>query len=537
VTFDHILLVWLAPAVALGFFGLGAWARTRRVRHARRWSRELARTAAANGRWTPLTFGLAALCIALALAGPRWGSRVVTTETKALNVVFAVDISRSMLAEDVAPSRLERAKREARRLVHDLAGDRIGLIAFAGGSYILTPLTVDGSAVELLLDALDPGIASSGGTEMSRALRQGRDLLFGAEDVADRVLVVFTDGETHDTLPAVLSAATRLGRDGVRLILVAEGGREPVPIPIRSPAGELLGYQRDPMSVVVQTSRRDDVLSQVADAAHGVVVAADLEDQAGTVRELVADYQRAPQSATTTRRNVSRAWVPALVALLLLLGQTMTRRTLALAGFALMVGARAAQAQGPVNSADAAWRRGAFREAAREYLAQVQRGEGGDTTWLNLGTAALAVGDTTLAHRALARAAQSLEPEVRFRGLYNLGLLELRLAKADSARQREHLDAALRHYRAALSLKPGSDDARWNFELAIRRLPPPPSGGGAGGGGGGREPPQEPPPPTGMSVAQARQLLASIAEAERETRRQQARRNRQAIETRGRREW
>src|SRR5574341_1032652 len=102
-----------------------------------------------------------------------------------------------MLAEDASPNRLARAVREARRLVQDLEGDRVGLIAFAGASYILSPLSADASAIALFLDALDPEIASAGGTALVPALRQGGELLGATTEVTDRVLVVFTDGEAH----------------------------------------------------------------------------------------------------------------------------------------------------------------------------------------------------------------------------------------------------------------------------------------------------------------------------------------------------
>ncbi len=120
------------------------------------------RVGALRGGSGPWLVGIALLCGAVAVAGPRGGRTSVKTEARALSLVIATDISRSMLAEDVQPSRLGRAKREARRLVQDLDGDRLGLIAFAGRSYILTPLTVDGGAVSLYLDGLDPDLASEG---------------------------------------------------------------------------------------------------------------------------------------------------------------------------------------------------------------------------------------------------------------------------------------------------------------------------------------------------------------------------------------
>ena len=195
IQFDAPIVLWLSPVAALLMGLLALWARGARIRHARRWSRPLAVKAARTGRFGWLLLGASALAACVALSGPRWGSRVVTAETKGLNVLLAVDVSRSMLAEDASPSRLERAKEQVRRLVHQLDGDRVGLVAFAGQSFILSPLTVDGSALLMLVDALDPDLTSASGTDLGRVLLQGRDLLFAGDPIADRVLVVFSDGE------------------------------------------------------------------------------------------------------------------------------------------------------------------------------------------------------------------------------------------------------------------------------------------------------------------------------------------------------
>ena len=216
--FETPLLLALTPVLAL-LFGVVAWlARRRRVRLADAWSRGLGRSARGRLRRGWLLAGLAALFAGVALAGPRAGRARVSTETQSLNLVLAVDISRSMLAEDARPNRLQRAVRESRRLVQDLAGDRLGVIAFAGRSYILTPLTVDGSAVRMYLDGLDPDLASEGGSSLAAVLQQGGQLLAAGGDGADRVLVVFTDGEAHDSLPDVIAAAEALRTRGVRLV-------------------------------------------------------------------------------------------------------------------------------------------------------------------------------------------------------------------------------------------------------------------------------------------------------------------------------
>ena len=537
--FDNVLLLYAAPLVASLVAALAYWARRSRVARASQWSTALGTQAAGHGRWGILLLGLASLAIVVALSGPRWGTRVVETETKGLDLIIAIDISRSMLAEDTEPSRLERAKREARRLIHDLSGDRIGLVAFAGQSYVMSPLTVDGSALHLLVDALDPDVASSGGSNFALALGQGHDLLLAGNDVADRVLVVFSDGEAHDSLPQIIDRAARLRRDGVHLVLVAEGGRDGVRIPVRDFDGQLVGHQLDPGGEYVETRRRDDILTAVADAAQGVLVSAEVGDQAGRVRELVAAFKRTPLATTTAAQDISRAWVPIMAALVLLLLHTATRRTTALAGVLLaLVFGDGTSAQNPANTADEAWLKGRFERAAALYRLQATSGQGGDTTWFNVGTAAMAAGDTALARAALDISARSIEPDIRFGSRYNLGLLELRLAVADSAHLVAHLDAARSHYREALLLRPSDSSSKWNLELANRMRPPPDEGASddqQNSGSGQEDTPQA--EPQGLSIGQAEQILNSIAEEERRTLLRRNRNNSQVREARGRRDW
>ena len=535
ITFDAPVVVALAPVVAAAVWSAGAWARRIRLRRAAAWSEATARIARSAGQFGAPALGLAAGLAAVALSGPRWGEERIVTETRGLNLVLAIDISRSMLAEDVKPSRLRRALREARRLVQDLDGDRLGLSAFAGTSYILSPLSVDGSALTLYLDALDPDVASEGGTSLAPALAQGIDLLHASPEIADRVLVMFTDGEAHDSLEQAVQEARRLAGLGIHLILVAEGGKQPTKIPVRDDRGTLVSWQQDESGNQILTSRRDDLLGAIADAAQGTIVAAELPDQAGAVRDLVASYKRATATESRTQHGRPRAWIPLLLAGLVLAAQTFTRRTAALIGLLLCV-VPALHAQRPRSPAEKAWDKGDSRAAAAAYLAELKSHGDDDTAWYNTGTAALAAGDPALARAALARAASSLDPDLRFRALYNLGLLGLREAKADSVNREAHLADAERAYREALLLQPHHIRAKWNLEL-VNRLrggggqntpnpPPPPSGGG---GGGAAQPP--PPPPrggSGMSESQADQVLQSIGQEELRTRRDRTGRTRRA---------
>lgn len=519
-------LLLLAPVVAIIVAILLVVVRRRRVALARAWSRALADRTARHGRWTPLLLGLVVLCALVALSGPRGGRARVTSETHALSLVLAVDISRSMLAEDVAPSRLDRAVREARRLVQDSEGDRIGVIAFAGRSYILTPLTVDGGSVRMFLDALDPDLASEGGSNLGAVFRQGGQLLAASEELGDRVLVVFTDGESHDSSDAMLAAAEELEEQGVRLVLVAEGGTEPVRIPIRDSAGTLIEYKLDAAGAVVQTARNDALLQRAAEAADGTLVPADAPDQAGAVAALLANYKRSPTTETRASDLLPRAWIPLLGALLLLAAHTLTRRGASLFVLALVLPLPLA-AQRP-SAAQRALEEGRAAEAAAAWLDDASGTVARDTAFYNAGTAALEAGRLDVARGALAEAARSLDPALRYRALYNLGLVNLVEARQDTARAQALLASAVTQFREALLLEPGSARAKWNLELAERLRPPEPppasGGGGGGGGGGGSTAPPEPPPPSGgMSEQQAEQILESMAREERATREGQQR--------------
>ena len=551
--FDAPVVLAVAPLVGGAVWFAAAWARRVRIRRAALWSEETVRRALGAGRFGPTALAVAAFLGVVALAGPRWGEATIVAETRALSVVMAMDISRSMLAEDASPSRLGRALREGRRLVQDLDGDWVGLLAFAGSSYILSPLSIDGSALTLYLDALDPEVASEGGTGLAGALRQGGELLRASSDLADRVLVVFTDGEAHDSLAAVTEQAQRLHAAGIKLILVAEGGRTPSRIPVRDEHGALLTYQRDEDGRVIQTSRRDDILGAIADAAQGTLVAADLPDQAGAVRDLVASYRRARASEARTEQGKLRAWLPLLGAVVLLVTQAVTRRTAALIGLALWCllppPARAQQPARPRSAAERAWDRHDLAGARAAYLAELAARRKDDTAWYNAGTAALADSDAETARGSLTHAAASLDPDVRFRALFNLGLLALREAMTDSAARDVRLADAERAYREALLLRPHDLGAKWNLELAVRHQhggsssrSNPPSGGSGGpqsGGGGGSSRGRAQGGAGvqgGMSPAQADQVLRSIGQQELKTRRDRTGQTRRAAEP-GVKDW
>ena len=534
--FDSIPLLVLAPVLAALLTLLAVLVRRARLRATARWTPSLL-ALSPRGRLAPWLVGTAGLFAGIGAAGPRWGRTVSEMQGRALNLAVGIDISRSMLAEDVQPNRLQRAIREARRLVQDARGDRLALLAFAGRSYILTPLTLDDAAVSLQLDALDPEIASEGGTELADVLTQGKDLLTAAAEGGAKVLVVFTDGETHDSVDLAVSAAKALGSAGVTLIMVGEGDTLGTRIPLRDENGQLTGYKTDNEGQIVRTWRRDDVLKSVTDAANGLLVSGNSSDQAGAVRRVVDGLERA---ATRERRRedlTPRGWLFGLGAVLMLGLQIVLRRGPALAVLLLgVLFGRRAEAQRP-SSGDRLLRRGDTAGAALAFVRDASKRVSADTALFNAGTAALARHELGASAQWLAGAARSLDPELRFRALYNLGLAALLQSLRDSTKRSELRDEAATRLREALLLRPESREAKWNLELAENPIPPP------SGGGGAKQPkpprqtqPNPNPRSSAISPSEAEQILNSVERTERDVRAEQSRR-RKVAHSAGTKDW
>ncbi len=519
--FERPLLLWVSPLVGLLILLLAMHARRVRLRASAAWSAPLGELASRTGRGSPYLLAAAALLTTIGLAAPRWGLASDAAESRAINVVIVMDISRSMLARDAVPDRLTRAIQVARRLVQDLSGDRLGLVAFAARPYLMSPLTLDQTAIALQLDALDPNVASDGGSSLGAAIALAHEVLTQASEGGDRAVVVLTDGESFDGESTVTGAAGGLEKDRISLITVPFGQTAGVRIPDEAGSWHLDADGRE-----VITRRDDAILAAMTDAAGGELISPDAPDPAGDVRRSLDRLDRAAVRDQLAADLVPRGWLFAVAALVLLVIQTLRLRTAALIGIALCV-TPALHAQRPTTAARLL-AHGDTTGALPAFLQEAKR-RGGDTVWYNAGTAALVQGDLPAAIGALERAATSLDPDLRRRALYNLGTATLLAARQDSSARDSLLTNAAAHLRDALTLAPGDPAAKFNYELARRlmRPPPPPKEGGGGSN-------KEPPPgadsgerkPGEMSESEAEQVLGAMERAEGETRKELARKQR-----------
>jgi len=200
----------------------------------------------------------------LALANPQWGSKREKVISKSSDIFIALDISHSMLAEDISPNRLERAKRMAQNLVNELRGEKIGLILFAGNAYMQMPLTLDHAAAKIFLRGADPGLAGTQGTAITEAINLA-DRSFSKEDELHKVLIVISDGENHDQ--ETIERAKLAKENGMLIFGVGVGTEEGAFIPLKF--GGQSDFKRDKTGNPVRTRMNENMLKDLAAAGNG----------------------------------------------------------------------------------------------------------------------------------------------------------------------------------------------------------------------------------------------------------------------------
>lgn len=230
----------------------------------------IARLAAAvnqGGRlWVRILWTVSVALLLVAMARPQWGEEERTVEREGLQIVVALDVSASMLADDIKPNRLERAKLEIVDLMARLDGDEIALVPFAGASFVQFPLTTDYSTARRFLDGVDTNIISRPGTNVSDALQTARNA-FDESASSQKVVLVITDGEAHDT--DVLATAQSLADEGIALYTIGFGSPDGAPVPQLDAWGNAIGYKTDASGQQVLSRLDETTLQQIAEIGGG----------------------------------------------------------------------------------------------------------------------------------------------------------------------------------------------------------------------------------------------------------------------------
>lgn len=201
-----------------------------------------------------------------AIARPQIGTRIEEVTREGQDIIVAIDVSASMMAEDISPSRLEKAKHEIGEMIDKLEGDRIGLIAFAGEAFVQCPLTLDYGAAKLLLSVINPNLIPLPGTNVSQALIKAIET-FEQQERKHKILILITDGEDH--VGDIDQYAEAAAREGIVIYTVGIGTPEGVPIPEFDLAGNRIGFRKDSDGQTIVTKLDELTLEKIASTTGG----------------------------------------------------------------------------------------------------------------------------------------------------------------------------------------------------------------------------------------------------------------------------
>ena len=400
--------------------------------------------------------GASGLALIVALMRPQFGMRFVHTPRVGAEIMVCLDVSKSMLAADVAPNRLGRAKAEVDDLLHYLDGDHVGLIAFAGKATVLCPLTPDFGFLELCLRSAGPQSVARGGTNLEAPILEALAGFRGEADVS-RAILLITDGEDHDSFP--LEAAKAAAQRGVRILAIGFGDEAGSKILVEDPKTGARETLRDADGKPVISRLDGETLRKMALATGGAYI------PAGTgALDLASIYDahiaRLTRGELDDRGHMVRSegfQAAVLAALLLLLASVAVAST----------GSRRTGVVAPL----------VVLGVLVGLAAPARADETGDMrTRYNRGARALAAGDLDVAARELkaARRATGSDGEARYAAAYDLGWVEVRRAAAKLQGEPKtalgHLHAAADWFRDAVRLRPEREDARRNLDIVTRRI-------------------------------------------------------------------
>lgn len=231
---------------------------------------------------------LALACLVIGLVNPKIGTKSETVKREGIDIVFAVDVSKSMLCEDVAPSRLEKSKQVVSQIINQLAGDRIGIVAYAGSAFPVLPITSDYSVAKMFLQGMNPGMVSSQGTSLDEAIDLSAKY-FDDDKHTSKMIILISDGEDHSD--GAKDAAEDAKKLGIKIITVGIGTEKGGPIPLKQ-NGIVESFQRDNNNTVVITKLNSESLKTIAKNSKGYVSGNNTKEVVEFVRKSLENIEK-----------------------------------------------------------------------------------------------------------------------------------------------------------------------------------------------------------------------------------------------------
>ena len=483
--FEHPLVLWLLvvipPAMVLFFWQanqrrqalLAKFIQTRLLPGL------LSGVSPARRRFREGLLVVAISLLVVALARPQWGFTWEEVQQRGLDIVAAIDTSKSMLAEDISPNRLQRAKLAALDLMQAAKTDRLGLVAFAGVAFLQCPLTIDDSAFRQSLDALDVNVMPQGGTALAEAINEALSAF--KEENNYRVLVLFSDGEDHDS--GALEAAQKAAEKGLRIFTVGIGSPEGEVLRVRDSSGRT-DYVKDDQGNAVKSRLNEALLKDIAAATKGFYLPLEGSRTIETLYERgIAPLPRSEGKEKLVKHYHERYHWPLGLAILLLLAEILTperprermpsglRKSHVALWFLCCLLLPVTSGLASPGSALREYRSGNYDSALQEYQ-RLQKKKPDPRLNYNAGVAAYRDGQLEEATRQFGQALSAQDLELQEKAYFNRGNANYYLGEAAQEPQKrtQAWEQAIKDYQSSLKLNPKASDAEFNHEFVKRRL-------------------------------------------------------------------
>ena len=471
---DPTYLYWLAviPLLIVIRF-LMVWQQKKRLR--RFGDKELVRQLMPDvSRFRPaVKFWLALTALALIIvmvARPQFGTKISHEKRTGIETIICMDISNSMLAEDVTPSRLDRAKMLIENLVDNFTNDKIGLIVFAGDAFVQLPITSDYVSAKMFLSTIDPSMMATQGTDIAKAVEMASHSFTQQEGVG-KAIIVITDGEDHEG--GALEAAKEAQDRGMRVYVLGVGSSKGAPIPMGN--GD---YLKDNTGQTVMTGLNEEMCRQVAQAGGGAYIHVENNSRAQEQLDAELDKLSKKEIASTIYSDFDEQFqAVGIIALLLLIIEIcilevknpLLRRISLFKRKAVMlmlllltvIGAQAQSDRQYVRQGNKQFRLGNYAEAEVRYRKAVEKNERNPQANYNLGNALLAQRKDSSAVSQLEMAAKlETAPIRKAQAYHNIGVI---------CQNKKMFGEAIEAYKEALRLNPADDETRYNLALCKRQ--------------------------------------------------------------------
>jgi len=455
---EMLFLIWAVPLLLLVF----VYGMKRRKKILSRFASErglkaIAPTASSARRKIKAGLMLSVLFfLSLALSGPRYGYNWVEIERKGIDIILALDCSKSMLASDIKPSRLDRAKREVYDLLTMLKGDRVGLVAFAGTAFLQCPLTLDYEAFNLFLNVLSPDFLPIGGTDITEAINVSVEG-FDKKSNTEKAVILITDGEnTGEGVP--IKAAEKAKESGVKLFCIGVGSQDGVPVP-----EEQGGFKKDASGKIILTKLDEETLKKMAVMTGGTYVrsvAGDMDLDVIYTKEI-----RGKMEASELESDRKQIWEDryqwflalAILALTAELFLPSTKKVLsAIVLLCLIVSSTPAAHANPLKQGLEAYNKGDYEKSLKLFIdAQLENPDKSEVLY-NVGNAYYKTGDFDSAASNFKEAMKTEDNRLKQKAIYNLGNANYR---------KEKFEDAVKNYEEAVKLDPNDLQAKQNLEF------------------------------------------------------------------------